>query len=106
MSTISPVLTFAIRGTQALFAVVVFGLSTSLIKGHHAGSLPATLGFLAFVGGMSIVGALLGVATQWLSVLQGQIGMLIDAIIAGINMAGGIVSMRPSSVPGSCTILG
>lgn len=93
MSSTSPVLTFAIRSTQALFAIVVFGLSTTLIRGHHLGSLPSTLGFVAFVGGLSFIGALLGIAAYWMQVLQGQIGVLMDAVIAGINLAGGIVSL-------------
>ncbi|KAF1366051.1 hypothetical protein EJ07DRAFT_161099 [Lizonia empirigonia] len=91
MSTTSPALTFAIRGTQALFAIVVFSLSISLIKGHHVGSLPSTLGFVAFVGGLSFVGALLGIAAHWLVVLQGQVGVFMDAVIAGVNIAGGIL---------------
>ncbi|KAJ4984133.1 hypothetical protein SVAN01_10365 [Stagonosporopsis vannaccii] len=91
MSLTSPILTFATRGTQALFAVVVFGLSTTLIKGHKVGSLPSTLGFVAFVGGISFVAALLGVASHWIQVLQGKVGVLMDAVIAGLNVAGGIL---------------
>lgn len=91
MSSSSPVLTFAIRGTQALFAIVVFGLSTSLIKGHHLGSLPSTLGFAAFAGAISVISALLGIAAHWMQVLQGKVGVLMDAVMAGINIAGGIV---------------
>ncbi|KAF2632600.1 hypothetical protein BU25DRAFT_357151 [Macroventuria anomochaeta] len=91
MSSTSPVLAFAIRGTQALFAIVVFGLSTTLIRGHHYGSLPVTLGFVAFVGGLSFVAALLGIATHWMQALQGPAGVLMDGVIAGINIAGGIL---------------
>lgn len=92
MSSTSPILTFAIRGTQALFAIVVFAISCSLIKGHHFGSLPSILGFVAFVGGLSFIGALLGIAAHWMQVLQGQVGVLIDAVVAGINIGGSIVS--------------
>lgn len=92
MSSTSPILTFAIRGTQALFAIVVFALSCSLIKGHHFGSLPSTLGFVAFVGGLSFIGVLFGIAAHWTQVLQSQVGVLIDAVVAGINIGGGIVS--------------
>ncbi|KAF9699043.1 hypothetical protein EKO04_002915 [Ascochyta lentis] len=91
MSTVSPLLTSAIRGTQALFALIVFGLSTSLIRGHHLGSLPSTLGFSAFAGGLGFVGALTGVAAPWVVVLQGQTGVLIDAVTSGVNVAGGIL---------------
>jgi|SRR5690242_5788185 len=92
MASTSPIFTFAIRGTQALFAIVVFGLSTTLIKGHKFGSLPSTLGFVAFVGGISFVTALLGIASHWVKILQGKAGMLIDVVIAGLNVAGGVVS--------------
>lgn len=92
MSLTSPVVAFAIRGVQALFAIVVFGLSTTLIKGHKVGSLPLTLGFVAFVGGVSFVAALLGIASHWIKVLQGKVGMVVDAVIVGLNLAGGIAS--------------
>jgi len=91
MSTSNPAITFAIRGSHALFSVVVFGFACTLIKGHHLGSLPSTLSFAAFVGGLSFIGALLGVASHWISVLQGHMGLLIDSAIAGVNLAGGIV---------------
>ncbi|KAJ8110532.1 hypothetical protein OPT61_g6654 [Boeremia exigua] len=90
MSSSSP-LSFAIRGTQTLFAVVVLGLSSSLIKGHVLGNVPATLGFAAFAGSVSLVGALLGFAAPWVQLLQGQFGVLIDAVLVGINLAGGLL---------------
>lgn len=92
MATGNPAITFAIRSTQALFAIIVFGLACSLIKGHEQGSLPSTLSFAAFIGGVSFIGALLGVAGHWMQVLQGQVGLFIDTAIAGVNLAGGIVS--------------
>lgn len=100
-SATSPILNFAIRGTQALFAIIVFGLSTTLIRGHKLGSLSSSLGFVAFVGALSFLAALLGIASHWLQVLQGHIGVLIDAIIVGVNIAGGIVGqLRVTSQPG------
>lgn len=92
MASTSPIITFAFRGTQALFAIIVCGLSTTLIKGHKFGSLPSTLGFIAFVGGISLVAALLGIASHWVKVLQGKAGILVDVVIAGLNVAGGVVS--------------
>lgn len=83
---------FAIRGFQFLFGIVVLGLSVSLIRDHHWGNLPATLGFAAFVGGVTILGALLGLAATWVSFLEGAIGLIIDGVVALINTAGGIVS--------------
>lgn len=57
MAIANPILNFVVRGFQALFGVVVLGISVSLIRGHHWGSLPASLGFSAFVGGVTILGA-------------------------------------------------
>ncbi|KAJ4383965.1 hypothetical protein N0V86_000809 [Didymella sp. IMI 355093] len=91
MSSANPGITFAIRGTQALFAIIVFGLSCSLIKGHEEGTLPSTLGFAAFIGGLSFIAAILGIASHWLRILQGQLGLLVDPVVAGINLAGGIL---------------
>ncbi|KAH6620059.1 marvel domain-containing protein [Boeremia exigua] len=89
MASTNPVITFAVRGTQVLFAMVVFGLSTTLIKGHHYGKIPSTLSFVAFVGAVSIIAALLGVASHWMHVLQGRVGVIIDAVVAVLNAAGG-----------------
>lgn len=91
MPATGPKINFAIRATQALFAIVVFGISCSLIKGHKHGSLPSTLGFVAFIGGVSFVASLLGAASHWIQILQGNLGMLVDAAMVGLNVAGGIV---------------
>lgn len=92
MAIANPILNFVVRGFQALFGVVVLGISVSLIRGHHWGSLPASLGFSAFVGGVTILGAALGVAALFLTFLDGMVGLIIDALVALINAAGGIVS--------------
>lgn len=91
MSTSNSAINFSIRGTQALFSMIVFGLACTLIKGHYLGSLPSALSFTAFVGGLSFICALLGVASHWMSALQGHLGLLIDSAIAGVNLAGGLV---------------
>ncbi|KAH7402762.1 marvel domain-containing protein [Pyrenochaeta sp. MPI-SDFR-AT-0127] len=87
----NPIINFVVRGFQFLFAIIVLGLSVSLIRDHHWGNLPATLGFAAFVGGVSIVGALLGIAASWVTFLEGTIGLIIDGLVAIINVAGGIL---------------
>jgi hypothetical protein len=92
MAIANPLLNFVVRGFQALFGIVVLGISVSLIRGHHIGSLPASLGFSAVVGGVTILGAALGVAALFLSFLDGMVGLIIDAVVALINAAGGIVS--------------
>lgn len=91
MAIANPILNFVVRGFQALFGIVVLGISVSLIRGHHWGSLPASLGFSAFVGGVTILGAALGVAALFLTFLDGMVGLIIDALVALINAAGGIV---------------
>jgi hypothetical protein len=95
MAIANQLLNFVVRGFQALFGIVVLGISVSLIRGHHWGSLPASLGFSAFVGGVTILGAAIGVAGLFFSFLDGMIGIIVDAVVAVINAAGGIVSASP-----------
>ena len=97
MAIANPLLNFVVRGFQALFGIVVLGISVSLIRGHHWGGLPASLGFSAFVGGVTILGAVIGVAGLFFSFLDGMIGLIVDGAVAVINAAGGIVSASPSS---------
>jgi hypothetical protein len=94
MAIANPILNFVLRGLQALFGIVVLGISVSLIRGHHWGTLPTSLGFSAFVGGVTILGAAIGVAGLFMSFLDGKIGMIVDAVVAVVNAAGGIVSPK------------
>lgn len=96
MTTSNPAITLGIRGTQVLFPAVVSCLAYTLIRGHHLGDVPSTLSFVAFVGGLSSFSALLGVASHWVAVLQGPMGLLSDSAIAGVNLAGGLVRVPPS----------
>lgn len=90
----NPIVNFALRGSQAVFAAVVLGLSVTLCKDQIIdGTLPASLGYVAFVGGISFVAAFIGVASTWVELLQGVIGAGIDAFILVLNLAGGIVSL-------------
>lgn len=89
--TMTPIVNFAIRGFQALFAIIILGLSVDLVRGQKYGDLPATLGFAAFVGGVSIVAVVIGIASTWVEALQGIIGAGIDGVVAVINLAGGVV---------------
>jgi hypothetical protein len=104
MAIANQLLNFVVRGFQALFGIVVLGISVSLIRGHHWGSLPASLGFSAFVGGVTILGAAIGVAGLFFSFLDGMIGIIVDAVVAVINAAGGIVSAGPGlkALSGPC----
>lgn len=87
----SPLVNWILRGFQILFGIVVLGLSITLIRGHNVGSLPSSLGFSAFTGGITIVAALLGLAATWFSFLEGIIGIAIDGLVTLINLVGGIV---------------
>lgn len=88
---LSSLFNFVLRGAQALFGIVVLGLSVTLIRGHHWGDLPASLGYGAFVGGLSFVAALIGLAATWFDFLGGIVGLVIDGIVALVNLAGGVL---------------
>jgi len=88
----NPIITFGLRGAQILFSVVALGLSVSLLKGHKYGDLPATIGFSIFVTAVALLGAFVGIAANWVELLQGIIGAGIDGLVLLANIAGGIVS--------------
>ncbi|EMD65733.1 hypothetical protein GGP41_010596 [Bipolaris sorokiniana] len=88
---VSSILNVALRGVQALFGIIVLGLSVTLIRGHHWGSLPAGLGYGAFVGGLSFVAAFIGLAATWFDFLGGMVGLVIDGVVALLNLAGGVL---------------
>ncbi|KAF2254646.1 hypothetical protein BU26DRAFT_527666 [Trematosphaeria pertusa] len=81
----------AVRGFQIIFAAVVTGLSIDLAKGHHWGGLPVTLGYVSFVGCISLLAGFAGVAAVFVSSLQGHIEMLMDGFIMLLNLAGGVL---------------
>jgi hypothetical protein len=83
---------FAIRGAQIIFAAIVCGLSIDLARGHHWGGLPVILGYVSFVGCVSLLAAFVGLASMWVELLQGTIGLIIDGVILVVNLAGGLVS--------------
>jgi hypothetical protein len=92
---VSPIINFALRGAQALFAIVIIGLSVTLIRGHHWGSLPASLGFAAFVGGITFLAAIVGLVATWFEFLGGMVGLVIDGVVTLLNIACGIVRTSP-----------
>ncbi|KAH3948971.1 hypothetical protein HBI70_124660 [Parastagonospora nodorum] len=88
--SISTLANWVCRAFQLLFGIVILGLSVTLIRGHHWGALPATLGYAAFLGGVTIIAALIGIAAVWITFLEGIVGMAIDVFAALLNIAGGI----------------
>ncbi|KAF2110035.1 marvel domain-containing protein [Lophiotrema nucula] len=79
-----------LRGFQALFAIVIFGLSVSLIKTNY-GHAPAMHGYAAFLGSVSLIAAIAGIAANWLESLNDLVLMIIDATILVANIAGGVI---------------
>jgi hypothetical protein len=96
-TTSSPVPVLAFRAFQALFSLVVLSLSVVLLKGHREGVLPGSLCFAALVGILSLVTALLGIATSFRNFMNEQIANVIDGMVLLLNIAGGIVSWPISS---------
>ncbi|KAL5119520.1 hypothetical protein ACEQ8H_002585 [Pleosporales sp. CAS-2024a] len=88
--SMTPLINWALRALQFLFGVVVLGLSVTLIRGHHWGDFPSSLGYGAFLGGVTILGALVGMGSTWVAFLPGMIGAGIDGLLAVLNIAGGI----------------
>ncbi|KAF2032180.1 hypothetical protein EK21DRAFT_61429 [Setomelanomma holmii] len=87
----SPIINWALRAFQFLFGIVILGLSVTLIRGHHWGDFPSSLGFSVFVAGVTILASIIGFCATWVSFLEGIVGLAIDVLIALINIAGGIV---------------
>jgi len=83
---------FGIRGAQIIFAAIVTGLSIDLARGHHWGGLPVILGYVCFVGCVSLLAGFAGLASSWIEVLQGKIGLILDGFVTAANLAGGLVS--------------
>jgi hypothetical protein len=93
----SPVPILASLAFQALFSLVVLSLSVVLLKGHREGALPGSLCFVALVGILSLVAALLGIATSFRKFMNEHIANVIDGVVLLLNIAGGIVSWPISS---------
>lgn len=93
VNMVSSIFNVTLRGVQALFGIIVLGLSVTLIRGHHWGNLPAGLGYGALVGGLSFVAAFIGLAATWFDFLGGMVGLVIDGVVALVNLAGGVVSI-------------
>lgn len=91
---LSTIANWALRAAQGLFGIVILGLSVTLIRSHHWGDLPSSLGYSAFVGGITILAAGLGVVGSFVSFLQGFVGMAIDGVVAVASIVGGIVRTR------------
>ena len=87
-----------LRGLQALLAVIVLGLSITLINGHNPAnsavlsSVPTILPFTAAIGGLTFVGALAGFILAWTEFLRGYFEIMLDIAVLLANLVGGVVS--------------
>ncbi|PVI06030.1 hypothetical protein DM02DRAFT_610357 [Periconia macrospinosa] len=89
---VSPIVNYAIRGFQAVFASVVLGLSVTLVRNQGPGlASPLSLRYAAFVGGFTLLAAFVGVAAEFLSALQGKVVFLLDGLVTLISISGGVL---------------
>ena len=75
----------ALRGSQALFAIVVLGLSVTLVKDHnnHDGiqgypNVPTILPLAAAIGSLTLVAAVFSAVVAWTNFLREYMEMLVD----------------------------
>ncbi|KAF2648298.1 hypothetical protein K491DRAFT_684811 [Lophiostoma macrostomum CBS 122681] len=95
----SKLINIALRGAEAVFASVVLALSITLIKGQVYGTSPSATNYSAFVGGITLLGALVGLASTWIELLQSILGIGIDVAVLLFNLAGGIaVAVKIGSI--------
>ncbi|KAF2270814.1 hypothetical protein CC78DRAFT_527811 [Lojkania enalia] len=85
------VVALSLRGFQVLFAIVVLGVTATLLKGQVYGAPPATLSFTAFAGAVSLIGAFVGIAGNWMEMLRGIIIFAVDGVLTLINLAAGLL---------------
>jgi hypothetical protein len=96
-----------LRAFQMLFAIVVLGLSTALLKTHNdplvlaaahwldwtTTNTPAILPLAVAVGSLSLVAAIFNLTIAWTDFLREYIEMLIDMVVIGANLVAGTVSI-------------
>ncbi|KAF2032181.1 hypothetical protein EK21DRAFT_110129 [Setomelanomma holmii] len=94
------IISSALRALQILFAVVVLGLSVTLVKDHnnHGGygdagwsSVPTILPLAAGIGAISLAAAILSLAIAWTNFLREYIEMLVDVVVIVVNIVGGTI---------------
>ncbi|KAL4804631.1 marvel domain-containing protein [Aspergillus unguis] len=80
------------RGFQAIAAIIVLGISVDLARGQEKRieDVPRATEYAAFCGGFGIVVALVGIASLFISSLEGIATLALDGISALAMLAGGI----------------
>ncbi|KAL3458731.1 marvel domain-containing protein [Aspergillus heterothallicus] len=85
-------ITAILRGFQVIFAVVVLGISVDLARGQHTSfqAVPAATGYAAFCGALGTLVAFTGVASLFVSSLDGVITWALDTLSGVTMLASGI----------------
>jgi hypothetical protein len=102
-SKLNLVSTSLLRGFQMLFAIVVIGLSTTLLKNYDnrpaltnediRTSAPHILPMAIAVGCLSLVAAIFNLAVAWTQFLREYIEFLVDVAVIFVNIIAGSVSI-------------
>jgi hypothetical protein len=102
-SKLNLVSTSLLRGFQMLFAIVVIGLSTTLLKNYtHGHDIPSRaptspyphiMPVAIIVGSLSLAAAVFNLVIAWTQFLREYIEMLIDVVVIFVNIVAGAVSI-------------
>jgi hypothetical protein len=99
----------ALRSIQVLFALVVIGLSATLVAKHNGGvksmsdvnkqfsGVPMVLVMATITGVLSLVAAMFNLFIAWTDMLREYIEILVDLIVMVGNVVCGTVRIRKSS---------
>lgn len=84
---------------QAIFAIVVLGISVNLARDQLIDSPPPATSYAAFCGGFGTLAALVGIVTIFASSLEGIVTWALDGLSSLTMLASGIVRPSPSPSP-------
>lgn len=98
-----------LRGLQVVFALVVLGLSATLIKTHgtngegyweyKTSGIPPTLSLATAIGAVTLMAAIFNLVVAWTDLLREYIEILIDLVIMVANVVCGTVSRLATLTP-------
>jgi len=86
-----------LRVIQVLLGIITLGLSITLLKGWAPfktgiSRAPILLLFSVGIGGVTLIGAVLGLVLAWSEFLRGYFEVVIDIVVLLANVVGGVVS--------------